>query len=60
MRVLEKLGMTQEGVRRSHGIRPGNRFDQAVFGVLREEWDETALRSAKRGRGAVTSYRAPT
>ena len=41
MRVLGKLGMTQEGVRRSHGIRRGNRSDQAVFGVLREEWDET-------------------
>ena len=40
MRVMEKLGMTQEGVRRSHGIRRGERVDSAVFGILRGEWDQ--------------------
>ncbi len=40
LRVMEKLGMTQEGVLRSHGIRRGNRVDYAVFGILREEWDQ--------------------
>ena len=40
MRVLEKLGMTEEVVRRSHGIRRGKRIDYAEFGILREEWDQ--------------------
>ena len=40
LRVLEKLGMTREGVLRSQGIRRGNRVDSAVYGILREEWDK--------------------
>ena len=40
LRVLEKLGMTQEGVLRSQGIRRGNRVDDAVYGILRGEWDQ--------------------
>ena len=39
LRVLEKLGMTQEGMLRSHGVRRGERVDSALFGILREEWD---------------------
>jgi RimJ/RimL family protein N-acetyltransferase len=37
-RVLEKLGMLREGVRRAH-VRKGNRnFDAHQYGVLRKEW----------------------
>ena len=37
-RVLEKLGMTYEGVRRSH-VRLGRRLhDLLLYGLLREEW----------------------
>ena len=40
LRVLDKLGMTQEGVLRSQGVRHGNRVDYAVYGILRGEWDQ--------------------
>jgi len=37
-RVLEKLGMLSEGIRRSH-VRKGKRLhDVTMFGLLREEW----------------------
>jgi len=37
-RVLEKLGMTSEGIRRAH-VRKGKRMhDVAVYGLLRHEW----------------------
>jgi RimJ/RimL family protein N-acetyltransferase len=37
-RVLEKLGMINEGMRRSH-IRKGKRLhDVVMFGMLRDEW----------------------
>ncbi len=41
-RVMEKLGMTREGVRRSQGkdVRPGYpRTDDVYYGLLREEWE---------------------
>ena len=41
-RVMEKLGMTREGVRRSQGkdARPGYpRTDDVYYGLLREEWE---------------------
>jgi len=38
-RVMEKLGMTQEGTLRGHALgRQGERRDEVVYGVLREEW----------------------
>lgn len=40
-RVLEKLGMVYEGVRRSH-VRKGRRLhDLLLFGQLRDEWTRT-------------------
>lgn len=38
-RVLEKLGMRQEGLLRSHGIRRGKRVDSLIYGLLRDEWE---------------------
>ena len=41
-RVMEKLGMTREGVLRSQGkdVRPGYpRTDDVYYGLLREEWE---------------------
>lgn len=39
-RVLEKLGMTNEGIRRRH-IRKGKKLlDVSLYGVLRHEWHE--------------------
>ena len=35
---MEKLGMTREGVLRSHEIRRGERIDDVYYGVLRDEW----------------------
>jgi ribosomal-protein-alanine N-acetyltransferase len=43
LRVLEKLGMTREGVLRSHVIRNGERADQACYGILRVEWEAARL-----------------
>ena len=44
-RVMEKLGMTREGVRLSQGkdVRPGYpRTDDVYYGLLREEWEATS------------------
>ena len=37
-RVMEKLGMTREGVLRSHGKARGERVDEVYYGIIREEW----------------------
>jgi RimJ/RimL family protein N-acetyltransferase len=37
-RVLEKLGMTREGILRSHLKWNGERRDQVYYGILRDEW----------------------
>ena len=42
-RVLGKLGMTREGVKRQH-VRKGRRLcDVAIYGLLRSEWTSDAL-----------------
>ncbi len=38
LRVLEKVGMTREGLLRSHVIRHGERADRVLYGILRDEW----------------------
>ena len=38
LRVLEKLGMTREGMLRSHFLVRDERIDAVCHGVLREEW----------------------
>ncbi len=38
-RVLEKLGMTQEGRLRRHAFRGGEFRDMVLYGILREEWE---------------------
>jgi [ribosomal protein S5]-alanine N-acetyltransferase len=40
-RVLEKIGMTKEGVLRRHAFRDGEFKDMVMYGLLREEWEET-------------------
>lgn len=39
-RVMEKLGMTREGVLRSHRKGRGERVDEVYYGILREEWEQ--------------------
>ena len=47
-RVLEKLGMRHEGTLSSnHTGRSGERVDEVVYGLLREEWVSLSLRGAK-------------
>jgi RimJ/RimL family protein N-acetyltransferase len=41
-RVLEKLGFTHEGTKRSAAVVDGERVDAEVYGLLREEWEESA------------------
>ena len=43
LRVMEKLGMTFEGVLRSNGTVRGERADDVHYGLLREEWEEMRL-----------------
>ena len=38
-RVMEKLGMTREGLLRSHYLEHGEATDYYVYGILRKEWD---------------------
>jgi RimJ/RimL family protein N-acetyltransferase len=37
-RVLEKIGMTHEGTRRSHTLKDGEYLDSEAYGILRSEW----------------------
>ena len=39
-RVLEKLGMTCEGILRSHHKFRDEHLDDACYGILRTEWDQ--------------------
>ena len=38
IRVLEKLGFTHEGTLRANTFEKGEFVDEAVYGLLREEW----------------------
>ncbi len=38
MRVLEKLGMTNEGVKRQHVVKARRLHDVVLYGLLRDEW----------------------
>ena len=40
VRVMEKLGMTYEGRHRSSDIGRGERLDEVVYAVLRDEWSK--------------------
>lgn len=40
-RVLQKIGMMKEGVRRQHIIRFGEYRDLILYGILRDEWTTT-------------------
>lgn len=39
-RVMEKIGMTEEGVLRQHRVERGEAIDEAWWGILRDEWTE--------------------
>ena len=39
LRVLEKLGMTREGLLRSHRVLRDERVDRVYYGLLRQEWE---------------------
>ena len=40
LRVMEKLGMTREGMLRSHRRFRDERVDDVYYGLLREEWEK--------------------
>ncbi len=42
LRVMEKLGMTYEGTNRSAEFLRGERWDEATYSVLRDEWSGPA------------------
>ncbi len=37
-RVMQKIGMTQEGVLRDHWLKEGKRYDLVMYGLLRSEF----------------------
>ncbi len=37
--LYEKLGFKREGIFREFGIRDGGRYNQYVYGILRDEWN---------------------
>jgi RimJ/RimL family protein N-acetyltransferase len=39
-RVMQKLGMTQEGCLRQHALKWDEFVDMAIFGLLKKEWSE--------------------
>ncbi len=39
MRVAEKLGMSREGLLKSHYVARDGRSDDVVYGILREQWE---------------------
>ena len=43
LRVMEKLGMTREGMLRSHRTIRDERVDDVYYGLLREEWQARAM-----------------
>ena len=42
-RVMEKVGMTREGVLRGHRKVREERRDEVYYGILREEWEESKV-----------------
>ncbi|MBD3409364.1 MAG: GNAT family N-acetyltransferase [Ignavibacteriales bacterium] len=40
-RVLEKCGFQREGVRRAHVVKNGAVLDLVLYGLLREEWEDS-------------------
>ena len=52
VRVMEKLGMTYEGMHRSSEVGRGERADEVVYAVLRDEW--SGLRGPLPSIGATT------
>ena len=38
LKIVEKLGMTCEGILHSHIERQEERIDNVYYGVLRDEW----------------------
>jgi len=43
IRVWEKLGFTHEGTLRANTFEKGEFVDEAVFGLLREEWSDSGV-----------------
>ena len=41
-RVMEKLGMSREGVLRQNRVERGEAIDEAWYGILRAEWESRA------------------
>ena len=47
-RVMEKLGMTREGLFKKQGVIRGERVDNVYCGLLREDWEKQTPRPSKK------------
>ena len=57
-RVMEKLGMTREGVLRGHQKLRDEHIDDAYYGILRDEWDQCMAQAGEQpGRGSFDGRR---
>ena len=58
-RVMRKLGMQQEGVRRQHVKKWDKYDDSVVYGILKAEWLETANKSLEPTRAPEGARGSP-
>ena len=42
-KVMEKLGMSREGLHRGHSVKRGERRDEVFYGILREQWESRSV-----------------
>jgi ribosomal-protein-alanine N-acetyltransferase len=52
-RVMEKIGMTKEGVLRGNRVERGEAVDEACFSILRNEWTALTPRHRRQRLGPV-------
>lgn len=50
IRVMEKLGMTREGLLRDDRLNRGELIDEVIYGLLRSEWRNEALPAGRARR----------
>ena len=58
-RVMEKVGMTREGVLRKNRVERGEAIDEVFYSILRDEWEVLNPRHRRRRLGTPPSALGP-